>query len=63
MFLRAKRGVFGVVFLFVKHKLIGFTIVERKMFVYNNWFVRVQKLRVWGEKHDVLAPKLLCFRG
>ena len=46
MFLIAKRGVFGAVFLFVKRKLIGFTIVERKMFVCNNWFVRVQKLRV-----------------
>jgi len=41
VFLIAKRGVFGAVFLFVKHKLIGFTIVERKMFVGNNWFVRV----------------------
>ena len=42
-------------------KHIGFAFLKRNKLKQQKQAISTQKLRVWHEKHKLLAPKLLCF--
>ena len=45
----------------VNAKHIGFAFLKRNKLKQQKQAISTQKLRVWHEKHKLLAPKLLCF--